>query len=181
MKTSRCIYCSLIKLGKHAPLPYVTCPRLLMSTLCRGVSSSSTMTLFQHGETSLALIRVIQSLSWAIMQTCFFNSFIKGTNYGLYSWKCIVNDDLVFLGKSFHIWYIASSRGPLPKLFKLCPWGQNWPRPGGHNFTLNYIRKTANDFFSWAANGNLTKLNRNGPYICGPYRNCSNGSDWLHK
>jgi len=24
----------------------------------------------------------------------------------------------------FHIWYIiASSRGPLPKLFKLCPWG----------------------------------------------------------
>jgi len=25
--------------------------------------------------------------------------------------------------QSFHIWYIASSRGPLPKLFKLCPWG----------------------------------------------------------
>jgi len=23
--------------------------------------------------------------------------------------------------QSFHIWYIASSRGPLPKLFKLCP------------------------------------------------------------
>jgi len=31
---------------------------------------------------------------------------------------------------SFHIWYKASSRGPLPKLFKLCPWGQNWPRIG---------------------------------------------------
>ena len=41
--------------------------------------------------------------------------------------------------QSFHIWYIASSRGPLPKLFKLCPWGQNWPSPGGHNFTLNYM------------------------------------------
>ena len=92
MKT--CIYCSLIKLGKHAPLPYVTWPRPLMATLCRGVSSSSTMTLFQHGKTLLALIRVIQSLSWAIMQTCFFNSLKKDANCGLYSWKCIVNDDL---------------------------------------------------------------------------------------
>ena len=27
--------------------------------------------------------------------------------------------------QSFHIWYIASSRGPLPNLFKLCPWSQN--------------------------------------------------------
>jgi len=53
--------------------------------------------------------------------------------------------------QSFYIWYIASSRGPLPKLFKLCPWGQNWPRPVGHNFTLNYIRKTSNDFLSWTA------------------------------
>jgi len=26
--------------------------------------------------------------------------------------------------QSFYIWYIASSRGPLPKLFKLFPWGQ---------------------------------------------------------
>jgi len=47
--------------------------------------------------------------------------------------------------QSFHIWYITSSRGPLPKLFKLCPWGQNWPHPGGHNFTLNYIGRTSND------------------------------------
>ena len=31
-----------------------------------------------------------------------------------------------YKAQSFHIWYIASSRGPLPKLFKLCPWGQNW-------------------------------------------------------
>jgi len=58
--------------------------------------------------------------------------------------------------QSFHIWYIASSRGPLLKLFKLCPWGQNWPRPGGHNFTLNYIRKSSNDIFSWTANGRLS-------------------------
>ena len=48
-----------------------------------------------------------------------------------------------YKAQSFHIWYIASSRGPLPKLFKLCPWGQNWPSPGGHNFTLNYIRKSS--------------------------------------
>ena len=56
-----------------------------------------------------------------------------------------------YKAQSFHIWYTASSRRPLPKLFKLCPWGQNWPRPGGHNwprpgghnFTLNYIRKSS--------------------------------------
>jgi len=32
-----------------------------------------------------------------------------------------------YKAQRFHIWYIhvASSRGPLPKLFKLCPWGQN--------------------------------------------------------
>ena len=30
-----------------------------------------------------------------------------------------------YKAQSFHIWYIASSRCPLPKLFKLCPWGQN--------------------------------------------------------
>jgi len=62
-----------------------------------------------------------------------------------------------YKAKSFHIWYIASSRGPLPKLFKLYPWGQNWPDPGGgHNFTLNDIRKSSNDIFSWIANGNWT-------------------------
>jgi len=30
-----------------------------------------------------------------------------------------------YKAQSFHIWYIASSRVPLPKLVKLCPWGQN--------------------------------------------------------
>jgi len=80
----------------------------------------------------------------------------------------------------FHVWYIASSVGPLPKLFKLYPWGQNGHRPGGHNFTLNYKRKTSTDFFSWTANRNLTKLNRNDP-LAVPYQNRSNGSDWLHK
>ena len=63
---------------------------------------------------------------------------------------------------------------------QIMPVGSKLTLPGGHNFTLNYIRKTANDFFFWTANGNLTKLNRNGPWVV-PYRNCSNGSDWLHK
>jgi len=49
-----------------------------------------------------------------------------------------------------------------------------------HNFTLNYIRKSSNDIFSWTAYGNLTKLNMNGPWVV-PYQNCSNGSDWLDK
>jgi len=96
--------------------------------------------------------------------------------------KAIFKNLLVwnYKAQDFHIWYIASSRGPLPKLFKLSFWGQNWPHPVGHNFTLNYIRKTANDFFSWTGYGNVTKLNRNGLWVV-PYRNCSNGSDWLHK
>jgi len=81
--------------------------------------------------------------------------------------------------QSFYIWYITSSRGPLLKLFKLCPLGWNWPRPGGHNFALNYIRKTSNDIFSWTTNGNLTKLHRNDPWVV-PYQNCSNCSGWLH-
>jgi len=67
-----------------------------------------------------------------------------------------------YKAQSFHIWYIASSRGPLPKLFKLCRWGQNWPRPGDNNFTLNYIRKSSNNI-SWTTNGNMTKLHRNNP------------------
>ena len=35
---------------------------------------------------------------------------------------------------SLDIWYVASPSGPLPSLFKWCPWGQNWPHPGGHKF-----------------------------------------------
>jgi len=85
-----------------------------------------------------------------------------------------------YKAQSFHIWYIASSSGPLPQLFKLYPCGQNWPRPGGHSFILNYIRKSSKDYFSWIANGNLTKLNRYGPWVV-LYQICSNGSDWLHK
>ena len=44
--------------------------------------------------------------------------------------------------KSFDIWYVASSSGPLPRLCKLCPLGQNWPNPGGHRFIQTYIGKT---------------------------------------
>ena len=96
--------------------------------------------------------------------------------------KAIFKNLLVlnYKAQGFHIWYIALSRGPLPKWFKLSPWSQNWPRPGGHNFTLNYIGKTANDFFFWTADGNFTKLNRNGPWVV-PFQKCSNGSDWLLK
>jgi len=80
------------------------------------------------------------------------------------------------MAQSFHIWYITSSRGPLPKLFKQCPWGQIEPARG-HNFTLNYIRKTSHDFLSWTDNGNLTKLDRNGPCVV-HYQTFSNGFDW---
>jgi len=106
----------------------------------------------------------------------------RGQKIGLH--KAIFKNLLLwnYKAQSFYIWYtcITSSRDHLPKLFKLCPWGQNWPPPGGHSFTLNYIRKTSNDFLSWIANGNLTKLNRKGPWVV-LYQNCSNGFDWLHK
>jgi len=85
-----------------------------------------------------------------------------------------------YKAQSFYIWYIALSRGLLPKLFKLCPWAQNWPRHGGHKFTLIYIRKTSNDIFSLTTNGNLTKLHRNDPCVV-PYQSCSNRFSWLHK
>ena len=44
--------------------------------------------------------------------------------------------------KSFHIWYVAWSRGPLSRLFKLSPFGQNWGQNRGHRFILNYIGKS---------------------------------------
>ena len=43
--------------------------------------------------------------------------------------------------QSLNIWYIASSSGPLPKLLKLSPWGQKWPRPGGHLFYIDLYRE----------------------------------------
>ena len=47
---------------------------------------------------------------------------------GLYS------ENIVWNHKAYNldIWSIASPSGPLPSLFKLCPWGQKWPRPGSH-------------------------------------------------
>jgi len=48
-----------------------------------------------------------------------------------------------YKAQSFHIWYVASSSGPLPKLFKLCPWGHNWPRPGGGSqFNIELYKET---------------------------------------
>ena len=36
--------------------------------------------------------------------------------------------------ESFHIWYMATSRGPLHILLKDSLWGQKWHRPRGHVF-----------------------------------------------
>ena len=38
--------------------------------------------------------------------------------------------------ESLDIWCVALPNGPLPRLLKLCPWGQNWPRPGSHLFYI---------------------------------------------
>ena len=42
--------------------------------------------------------------------------------------------------QSLDIWYVASLSVPLPSLFKLCPWGQKWPNPGGHMFYIALFR-----------------------------------------
>ena len=50
--------------------------------------------------------------------------------------------------QSFHIWYVVSSRGSRPILFKLCPWGQNWPGPQGLQLYMGlYRKKTLKIFF----------------------------------
>jgi hypothetical protein len=45
--------------------------------------------------------------------------------------------------ESFHIWYMATSRGPLHILLKESPWGLKWPGPRGQKFYIEiYYRET---------------------------------------
>ena len=39
--------------------------------------------------------------------------------------------------QAFDIWYIAIPNGPLPRLFKLLPWGEKWPRPEADMFYID--------------------------------------------
>ena len=77
------------------------------------------------------------------VQTVLVGCISRSRGQNIYFQNAIFKNLLVrnYKAQSFYILNIALSRGPLPKLFKLCPWVQNWPRPGGHNFTLNYIWK----------------------------------------
>jgi len=68
-------------------------------------------------------------------------SRLRGQKIGFFKCNSQKSSYLKLQGPDLSFWYIASSRGPLPKLFKLCSWGLNWPCPGGHNFTLNYMRE----------------------------------------
>ena len=43
--------------------------------------------------------------------------------------------------------YVASSSGPLPSLFKLNPWGQKWPHPGGHMFYIGLYSENHEKIF----------------------------------
>jgi len=87
-----------------------------------------------------------------------------------------------YQAQSFHIWYITSSRGPLPLCSNYAPGVKIDPAGGGVTIVhwIELYKKNLNDFFSWTANGNLTKLNKNDPWIV-PYQFFLNGSDWLHK
>ena len=46
--------------------------------------------------------------------------------------KCQIFENLLLCNwkaYSFDIYCVASHSGPLPILFKSCPWDQNWPSP----------------------------------------------------
>ena len=77
-----------------------------------------------------------------------------------------------YLAQSFHIWLKTSSRGPLPTLFKLWYWCQNWPCPGGH-------RKLQTTSSPEPLMGIWPDSQEWSPVV--PCQNCSNSSDWLHK
>ena len=53
------------------------------------------------------------------------------------------NKKKIFLSETIclDVWYVASSGGPLPSLFKLCPVDQKWPAVGVTCFTLAYMKK----------------------------------------
>jgi len=48
----------------------------------------------------------------------------------------------MYMAYSLDMWYVASSSGPLQRLYKLCPLGRKQPHQGVINFTLSYIGKT---------------------------------------
>ena len=48
---------------------------------------------------------------------------------------------------SLDILYVASPRGPLPRLFKLCPWGKKWARHRGHMFCIDVYRENMKTIF----------------------------------
>jgi len=67
----------------------------------------------------------------------------------------------IFLSKTIRLraFIFGIYKHHLEVLYKSCsnyaP-GVKIGQPGSHNFILNYIRKSSNNFFSWTANGNLT-------------------------
>ena len=89
----------------------------------------------------------------------------------------------IFLSESIKprsIWYIASSKGPLPKLFKLYHLGENWPAPGLTILHWIVKGKLQTTFFLKPLIGIWPNSKKNGPRVV-PYQKCSNGYDWLHK
>jgi len=58
--------------------------------------------------------------------------------------------------------------------------GSKLTPPRGSQFYIELYTEHFKRYLLLKQNGNLTKLNRNGPWMVF-YQNCSNGSDWLHK
>ena len=76
---------------------------------------------------------------WYFVCSVSLWSYTKFIDLGVTSWSIgtkKTNFKIFLLWKweaySFDFWYVASPNEPLPSLLIWCPWGQNWPCPGGH-------------------------------------------------
>ena len=84
--------------------------------------------------------------NWACPGVTSWNIGTKKENFKillLWNWKAW----------TFDIWYIASPSGPVPSLFIWCPWGQNWPSPGGHKLENRNKEAHLQNFFSLKLDG----------------------------
>jgi len=73
-------------------------------------------------------------------------------------WNFQKSSCLKLQAQSFHIWYIASSRGPLPKLLKLVPYQSCSKQIMPLGFSIIGSTVTFDLFLRWATQGPLGPL-----------------------
>jgi len=86
------------------------------------------LNIFSSETADWILIKLERNDPWVVPYQSCSNcscciSWLRGQKIGF---QIAIKKNLLvwnYKAQSFHIWYIASSRGPLPNLFKICPWG----------------------------------------------------------